>query len=132
MCICITFCWIRQLFTTTMNGPVVFGGRELCVLVLHSAGSDSYLTLLGLVPWHLEDKSYVYLYYILLDNTVILHYLYWSRAIWCRRGMCTCITFCSIRELINTTMIGRVAFGGRELCVLVLYSSGPDSYFALL
>jgi hypothetical protein len=25
---------------------VVFGGRELCVLVLHSAALDSYLTLL--------------------------------------------------------------------------------------
>jgi hypothetical protein len=42
---CITFCWIRQLFNTTVIGPVAFGGRELCVLVLDSAGSDSYLTL---------------------------------------------------------------------------------------
>jgi hypothetical protein len=52
-------------------GTVVFGGRELCVLVLHSAGSDSYLTLLSLVPWYLVDESYVYLYYILLDQTFI-------------------------------------------------------------
>jgi hypothetical protein len=29
-----------------MIGPVAFGGRELCVLVLHSAGPGSYLTLL--------------------------------------------------------------------------------------
>jgi hypothetical protein len=29
-------------------------------------------------------------------------------------------------------MIGPVAIGGRELCVLVLYTSGPDSYLALL
>ena len=46
MCICITFCWIRQLFTTTMNDHVVFVGRELCGLVLHSTGPDCYLTLL--------------------------------------------------------------------------------------
>jgi hypothetical protein len=46
MCTCITFCWIRQLSNTTLTGSVVFGGRELCVLVLHSAGSDSYLILL--------------------------------------------------------------------------------------
>jgi hypothetical protein len=46
MCTCITFCWIRQLANTTLTGPVAFGGRELCVLVLHSAGSDSYLALL--------------------------------------------------------------------------------------
>jgi hypothetical protein len=46
MCMCITFCWIRQLFNTTLTSPVTFGGRVLCVLVLHSAGPDSYLTLL--------------------------------------------------------------------------------------
>jgi hypothetical protein len=46
MCTCITFCWIRQLFTTTMNGHVFFVGRELCGLVLHSTGSDSYQTIL--------------------------------------------------------------------------------------
>jgi hypothetical protein len=62
---------MRQLFNTTLIGAVVFGGPELCVLVLHSAGSDSYLTLLSLVPWYLVDESYVYLYYILLDQTVI-------------------------------------------------------------
>jgi hypothetical protein len=43
---CITFCWTRQLFDITLTGPVAFGGRELYVLVLHSAGSDSYLALI--------------------------------------------------------------------------------------
>ena len=37
---------MRQLFNTTLIGAVVFGGRELCVLVLNPAGSDSYLALL--------------------------------------------------------------------------------------
>jgi hypothetical protein len=46
MCACIIFCLIRQLFNTTLTGHVAFGGWELCVLVLHSAGSDSYLTLI--------------------------------------------------------------------------------------
>jgi hypothetical protein len=41
MCACITFCCIRQLFNTTLIGPVTFGGRELCICVLHSAGPDS-------------------------------------------------------------------------------------------
>jgi hypothetical protein len=45
MCTCIIFCWIRQLFNTTLTGPVAFGVQELCVLVLHSAGTDSYLKL---------------------------------------------------------------------------------------
>jgi predicted AlkP superfamily pyrophosphatase or phosphodiesterase len=44
--------------------------NERCVLVLHSTGPDSYLTLLWLVPWRLKDGSYVYLYYILLDQAV--------------------------------------------------------------
>jgi hypothetical protein len=48
MCTCITFCWIGQLFNTTLTGPVTFGGRELCVLVLYVVGSDSYLCLLVL------------------------------------------------------------------------------------
>ena len=38
--------WTRQLFNTTLIGLVAFGGRELCVRVLHSAGPDSYLALL--------------------------------------------------------------------------------------
>jgi hypothetical protein len=42
--------------------------------------------------------------------------------------MCTCITFCCTRHLSNTTLIGPVACGGRELCVLVLHSAGPDIY----
>jgi hypothetical protein len=41
MCICITFCWSRQLFNTALIGPVAFGGRDICVLVLHFAGPDS-------------------------------------------------------------------------------------------
>jgi hypothetical protein len=71
MCSCITFCWTRQLFSTTLICPMAFVGRVLCVLVLHSTGPDSYITLLSLVLWHLEDGSYVFLYYILLDQTVI-------------------------------------------------------------
>jgi hypothetical protein len=46
MCTCIIFCWIKHLFNTTLIGAVVFGGRELSVLVLHSAGPNSCLTLL--------------------------------------------------------------------------------------
>jgi hypothetical protein len=46
MCACITFYWISQLFSTTLIGVVVFGGRELCLLVLYSAGSENYLALL--------------------------------------------------------------------------------------
>jgi hypothetical protein len=46
MCTCIICCWIRQLLNTNLTGPVAFGGRELCVLVLYSAGSNIYLTLL--------------------------------------------------------------------------------------
>jgi hypothetical protein len=46
VCTWITFCWTRQIFNTALIGPVVFGERELCVLVLHSAGPVSYLTLL--------------------------------------------------------------------------------------
>jgi hypothetical protein len=71
MCTCITFCWIRQLSSTTLTGPVTFGVRELCLFILHSAGTDNYLTLLILVPWHMEDESYMYLYYIVLDQRVI-------------------------------------------------------------
>ena len=46
MCTCITFRWTTQLFNTTFIGPIAFGGRHLFVRVLHSAGLDSYLTLL--------------------------------------------------------------------------------------
>jgi len=132
MCTCITFCWTRHLFNTTLIDPVAFGERELCVLVLHSSGPDSYLTLLSLVPWHLEDGRYVYLYYNLVDQTVDLHYFDWSCGIWRTGVMCTCITFCWTRQLFNTTLIGPVVFGERELCVLVLHCAGPDSYLTLL
>ena len=50
---------------------MAFGQWELCVLVLHYAGPDSYLALLSLVQWHLYNEMYVYLYYILLDQTYI-------------------------------------------------------------
>ena len=141
-CTDIKFCWTKQLFIITCNGPVVFGGRELyalvshfagpdsnltilclvpwCwkdglrVLVLHSAIPDSYLTLLWLVPCHLKDERYIYLYYILVDQTVVLHYFHWSRGIWRTGYMCTCITFWWTRQLIYTMLIGGVAFGGRE------------------
>jgi hypothetical protein len=103
MCTCITFCWTIQLFNTTFTGPVAFGGRELCVLVLHSARQDSCLPL-----------------------------LYWPRYIRRTGVMCTCIIFCWIRQLFNTTLSVPVAFGGRELCVFVLHSAGSDSYLALL
>ena len=46
MCTCIAFRWTRELSNTTLIGPVAFGDRELCGLVLHSAGPDSDLTLL--------------------------------------------------------------------------------------
>jgi hypothetical protein len=46
MCSCITLCWIRQLSNTILTDPVTFGVQELCVVVLHSSGPDSYLTLL--------------------------------------------------------------------------------------
>jgi hypothetical protein len=47
MCTCITFCCTRHLSNTTLIGPVACGGRELCVLVLHSAGLDIYLKAFG-------------------------------------------------------------------------------------
>jgi hypothetical protein len=127
MCTCIKLCWTRQLFCTTLIGSMTFGGLISCVLVLYSAGPASYLTLLSLVPWHLEDESYVYLYYILLDQTVIYHYFEWSRGIWRTGAMCTDITFCWIRQLSNTTLTDPVKFGVQELCILVLHSAGPDS-----
>ena len=103
MCTCITFCWTRQLFNTTLIGAVTFRRRELCLLVLHSAGQDSCLGLLC-----------------------------WPRDIWKTGVMCTCIIFCRIRQLLNTNLTGPVALGGRESCVLVLYSAGSDSYLTLL
>ena len=82
---------------------ISFEGRQLCVLVLHSTGPDSYLTLLSLVPWHLETGV-----------------------------ICSCTTFCWTRQLFSTTLICPVAFVGRVFCVLVLHSTGPDSYLILL
>jgi hypothetical protein len=106
---------------------MTFGGLISCVPVLYSAGPDSYLTLLSLVPWHLEDERYEFLSYILLDQTVMQHYFHWSRDIWRTGAMCTCITFCWIRQLSNTTLTDPVEFGVQELSVLVLHSAGPDS-----
>ena len=51
----------------------------------------------------LEDGNYVYLFYILPDQTVI-----------------------------KRILIGPMAFRERELCVVILHSAGPDSYLALL
>jgi len=45
MCTCITFCWILELLSTIMIVSVAFGGRELYVLALHSAGPHQYQTL---------------------------------------------------------------------------------------
>jgi hypothetical protein len=45
--------------------------------------------------------------------------------------MCTCITFCWTRQLFNSIVIGPDAFEERELCVIVLYSFGPDSYLTV-
>ena len=102
MCICITFTRTRKLFNTTLTGPVTFGGRELCVLVLYVVGSDSYLCLLVLHSAR-QDSC--------------LGLLCWPRDIWKTGVMCTCIIFCWIRQLLNTNLTGPVAFGGRELCV---------------
>ena len=132
MCTFITFCWTRQLSSTTLIGPFALGERDLCVLVLHSAGPGRYLTLLSLVPLLLEDDSYLYLYYILLDQRVIQHYFDRSLGNWRTRFMCTCITFCWTRYVFNTTLIGPLAFKVRELCVLVLNSAETDTYLILL
>jgi hypothetical protein len=112
-CTCIIFCWTRQLFNTTFIGAMTFWGRQLCVLVLHSAEPDIYLALLSLVPWHLEDESYLHLYYNLLNQTVIQQYFNWSRDVWRTGIMCTCITFCWTRQLFSTTLIVPLVFGGR-------------------
>jgi hypothetical protein len=50
--------------------------NERCVLVLHSTGPDSYLTLLWLVPWRLKDECCVYLYYILAGSDSYLTLLW--------------------------------------------------------
>jgi hypothetical protein len=41
--------------------------------------------------------------------------------------MYSCITCCLTRELSDTALIGPMALRGRELCVFVLHSAGPDS-----
>jgi hypothetical protein len=132
MCTCSTFYWTRQLFSTNCICPVAFGGRELCVPVLHSTGPDSYSTLLWLVPWYLKDESYVYLCCMQLYQTIIQHYFKWFHGIWRRDVMCTCITFCLTWQLFNTTLIFPVTFQGPELCVLLLHSAVPDRYLTLL
>ena len=93
MCTCVKFCWNRHLLNTTIIGLLALGGRELFVLVLHFAGTDSYLTLLWLVQWH-----------------------------WRAEVMCACITFCLTRQLFNSILMGPMAFGKRELYVVVLHS----------
>ena len=54
---------------------MAFEERELCVLLLHSAVPDSYLTLHELIPWHLEDVGYVYRTRQLY-NTTLIHYFH--------------------------------------------------------
>jgi hypothetical protein len=73
MCTFITFCCTRQLFNATLIGLVAFGGGELCVIVLHSAGPDSYLKLHELIPWHLVNGRYVYRTRQ-LSSTTLTHY----------------------------------------------------------
>ena len=63
-----------------------------------------------------------------LVNTTLIG----PRAIWRVEGMCTLITFCWTRQLANVTLIGPVAFGERELCVLVLHYVAAESYITLL
>ena len=138
--------------TVSLIGPMAFGQWELCVLVLHYAGPDSYLALLSLVQWHfvernlcvlvlhsagsdsifnitligpvaLEDGSFEYLYYILPDQTVIKQYFDWSHGISRTGVMCSCITFCWTRQLSSTNLLSTLAFGERDLCVLVLHSA---------
>ena len=46
--------------------------------------------------------------------------------------MCTCITFCLTKQLLNSILIDPMAFRERELCVVVLHSAGPDISLALL
>ena len=46
--------------------------------------------------------------------------------------MCTCIKFCWIRQLSSTTLAGHLTFGGRELCLCIFHSAGPDNYLELL
>ena len=46
MCTCTIFCLTRHLSNSILSGPMAFRERELCVVVLHSAGPDSYLALL--------------------------------------------------------------------------------------
>ena len=54
---------------------MAFGGGELYVIVLHSAGPDGYLKLHELFPWHLEDVGYVYRTRKLY-NTTLIHYFH--------------------------------------------------------
>jgi hypothetical protein len=132
MCTCITFCWIRHLFSTTLIGTVTFGKRELCLLVLHSAGQDSCLALLcwplGIWWSRVMCACITFCWIRQLWNTTLTGPVafFWSRI------MCKCITFCWFKQLFNTTLIGPMTFRGRELCVLVLHSAGTNSYLTLL
>jgi hypothetical protein len=160
MCTCITFFWTGHLLNTTFIGPMEFGGRQLFVPVIHSAGTDGYLTLLWLVPWHLRTgimctcitfcltrqlssttlivpvifggrELFVLVLHSLGPDSYLTHFGL-SRIIWRAGVMCTCITFCCTKQSFYYTLIGSFAFGGREFCVLVLHSAEPDSYLALL
>ena len=64
MCSCITFCWTRQLSNTTLIGPLAFGGRELCVLVLHSAWTRQLLNsiLIGHMAFREQELCVIVLH----------------------------------------------------------------------
>jgi hypothetical protein len=69
MSTCTTFCWTRQLSNTTSIGPVAFEGRELCAVVLHSAGPDSYLTLSP--PFLMGTVLLFFVFYFVFNLQVI-------------------------------------------------------------
>jgi hypothetical protein len=68
MFMCTTYRWTSQISNTTLIGPVVFGGRELFVLVLHSAGSYN-TTLIGPVAFGGRELCVLVLHSV--DQTVI-------------------------------------------------------------
>jgi hypothetical protein len=91
-----SFCWYWWNFSPL--DQLFMNNKSLNTRMDYNCYFYSYLILLWLVLWHLEDGRYVY----------------------------------RTRELFNTTLIDPVVFGGRDICVLVLHSAGPDSYLTLL
>ena len=130
MCTCITFYWTTQLLNTTLIGPWAFEGRELCVLVLHFAGPDTQHILINPVAFGERELCVFVLHSAGPDSYLALLRL--ARGMWRTGVICTCITFCQTRQLLNIILIGPMAFRERVLCVFVLHSAGPDSYLTLL